>query len=210
MDIPAEVRAYADADFAEVNDAFVARLVELAGGIPEAEALDLGTGPGDIPVRVARVLPGWNITAVDVSPEMLDVAEQAIAAAGLDDRIGLLQADAKATGLGAGSFDVILSNSILHHINATGAFWNELRRLAKPGAVLLLRDLARPDSREAARAVVDEHAADETTLLKEEFFRSLLAAYTVGEVKEQLRTAGLTGLVVEQVTDRHLDVHGRF
>ena len=54
MDQPAEVQAYAAADFSGVNQAFVDRLVALAGNAEAARALDLGTGPGDVPIRLAR------------------------------------------------------------------------------------------------------------------------------------------------------------
>jgi len=57
MDIPREAEAYALADFAEVNEAFVARLHELAGTRGNLLAADLGTGPGGIPLRLLRVRP---------------------------------------------------------------------------------------------------------------------------------------------------------
>ncbi len=64
------------------------------------------------------------------------------------------------------------------------------------------------ESPAAAKTLVQHHAGNESALLQEEFYRSLLAAYTVEEVKEQLATAGLSGLTVAQVTNRHLDVFG--
>ena len=67
MDDRAEAEAYAAADFSGVNAAFAERLAELAVAIDNAEALDLGTGPADIPIRVARLKPGWRITAVDAA-----------------------------------------------------------------------------------------------------------------------------------------------
>ncbi len=208
MDDSSEAYAYAVADFAEVNRAFAQRLVELAGRLDEARAVDLGTGPGDIPVLVARAMPGWSITAVDASEPMLRYAHEAASAAGLADRIRLLLADVKDTGLPAGGFDVVFSNSILHHITDTASFWSEVRRIAAPGAVVLVRDLARPDSASSAEQIVHTYAAEETELLREEFYRSLLSAYTPQEVCGQLTRAGLNRLRVETVSDRHLDVCG--
>jgi ubiquinone/menaquinone biosynthesis C-methylase UbiE len=118
-------------------------------------------------------------------------------------------ADAKDTRLPAGMFDVIFSNSILHHISQADRFWAEMKRLAARGAVVLLRDLARPASPQAARDIVDRYAANETALLKEEYYRSLLSAYTVGEVEDQLARAALAGLEVAMASDRHMDVFGR-
>ena len=208
MDILAEAKAYAETDFSDVNQRSVERLVELAGPREKAEALDLGTGPGDIPVRLIRLHPQWRVTAVDASGPMLDFARRLVQRVGMVASIKLIQADAKRTGLPAHSFDVIFSNSLLHHLNDPVSLWAEIRRLARPNAVILLRDLARPASPEAAREIVNKYTADASVLLQEEYYRSLLASYTPDEVRAQLQQAGLSSLQVAMVSDRHLDVFG--
>lgn len=215
MDEAAEADAYALSDFSEVNQAFVERLLEL---VPTAEALDvidLGTGPGDIPVRLCLARPGWHVVAVDASAAMLSIAGKAAQEADLIDlptgqagRIELVQADARETGLPPHSFDVLFSNSILHHINDTAAFWKELKRLAKPGATMFLRDLARPATATAARKIVDTYGQVGPELMREEFYRSLLSSYTPEEVCTQLAEAKLDCLEVKMVTDRHMDIFG--
>lgn len=207
MDLPHEVEAYAQADFASVNQAFVNRLVDVVRK-PDARALDLGTGPGDIPLRIKQLAPNWQITAVDGAPAMLDLARQAQKRLGLTG-IEWCLADAKATGLPGGTFDVVCSNSIIHHVGDIGAFWREVRRLTKPGGWIFMRDLFRPATLQAAREITRHHAGTESPILQQEFFRSLLAAYTPQEVQKQLQDAGLTTLQVLAVTDRHMDVWGR-
>lgn len=207
MDLDDEAQAYADADFADVNAAFVDRLLEVAGGVEYAVALDLGTGPVDIPARVLRERPEWRVVAADASFAMLAIGRANLRESGCAP--GLVQTDAKRLSLAADAFDVVFSNSILHHITDTAAFWREVARVAKPGATLLLRDLSRPDSEEASWDIVETYSGDEPDLLKEEFHRSLLSAYTPDEVRNQLMAAGLRGLEVEKVTDRHLDIFGR-
>jgi ubiquinone/menaquinone biosynthesis C-methylase UbiE len=213
MDDPAEALAYARADFAQVNEAFVGRLLELAGAVERAAALDIGAGPADIALRLHRRRPGWRITAVDAAPAMLDLARAALRQAGVaegpDCPIRLVLGDAKALPLPAGEFDVIYSNSIIHHLPDPVDMWREVRRLGRSGSVVLFRDLSRPASPAAARAIVDKYAAGESPLLREEYYRSLLAAFTPEEVGEQLARAGLTMLKVQPITDRHYDVFGR-
>lgn len=209
MDLAAEADAYAAADFAQVNQAFVERLVELAGDRPGAKALDLGTGPADIPIRLARLRPGWRIVAADASAPMLEHARKLVRQARLTEVVELVLVDAKATAFAPHSFDVIFSNSILHHITDAASLWAEVKRLARRGAVVLFRDLARPASAEAAREIVKKYAGDATELLREEYYRSLLAAYTADEVRAQIEQAGLGALNVAMVSDRHLDVFGK-
>ena len=198
MDLPDEARAYAAADFAAVNGAFVARLLELTGPLDPARALDLGTGPADIPVRLLARRPGSRVTGVDGSAAMLDIARAAVGAAGVAGAIDLRLGDAAATGLPAAWFDVVFSNSLLHHVGDPVGLWREIRRVARPGAVVFVRDLARPADEAAARRLVRLHAGGESDLLREEFFRSLLSAYTPAEVRRQLERAGFTSMTVAE------------
>lgn len=210
MELPQEAAAYAKADFHDVNKAFVERLLQLAKTDQQAQAVDLGTGPAEIPILVAQARPAWRITAVDAGPIMLEHAKAAVkAAGGLGGRVELRQCDATDTQLPVASFDVVFSNSLLHHVSDPLKLWQEVARIAKPGAVVLLRDLARPRTTTYAREIVHRYATTASRLLKDEYYRSLLAAYTAGEVRQQLQQANLTQLKVEMVTDRHLDVLGR-
>jgi len=169
----------------------------------------VGTGPGDIPVRIVQQGVPWFVIATDMSPPMLDHARRAVHAAGFHWAVRLICTDAKFMPFPSGTFDIIFSNSILHHLSEIQLFWAEIRRAGKPGAFVMLRDLARPEDREAARAIVERHSGDESALLQEEFYRSLLASYTPDELRVQLSRAQLGSLRVEMVSDRHLDVFGR-
>jgi predicted NBD/HSP70 family sugar kinase len=76
-------------------------LLELPGPCEKAFALDLGTGPGDIPVRLMRLRPKWRVVAVDASQPMLEFARRLVDRAALSSSIELVHADAKRTGLPA-------------------------------------------------------------------------------------------------------------
>lgn len=198
-----EDTAYARADFSEVNAAFVTRLLEVAASCPRFKAIDLGAGPGDIALRAARARPEWNVTAFDLSSVMTDAARNAAREAGVKN-LQVLQGNAADTKLPAHSFDVIFSNSLLHHVNDAAQLWREIKRLAAPGAAIFLRDLFRPDSEARASELVELHTTGHTPQQKELFYRSLLAAYTPDEIRAQVAAAGLN-LSVTTVTDRHVD-----
>jgi ubiquinone/menaquinone biosynthesis C-methylase UbiE len=140
---------------------------------------------------------------------MLDLARSRIRREKLGSRISLHKADACRTQLGGDTFDVVASNSILHHVADPAAFWQEVRRLCRPGGLVFVRDLFRPDSQARADRIVQTYAGQACELLQAEFHRSLLAAYTPEEIADQLGRAGLADLRVDLVTDRHVDVFGR-
>ena len=209
MDGIEEAEAYAESDFSEVNQAFVRRLFELVPDERDLVALDLGTGPGDIPIRVTLARPLWHVVAVDASEAMLRIARAAADRAGVAKNIEWALVDAKHTGLAPHRFDVILSNCILHHVNDVASFWGELKRVARPGAAVLLRDLYRPATAETARKIVETYGVVGPKRMQDDYYRSLLAAYTPEEVRAQLAGAQLATLKVEKITDRHMDIFGR-
>lgn len=205
MDDAAQVVAYARADFSDSNRAFVRSLVET---FPHAlrHVVDLGCGPGEVAIRIAQAT-GGRVTAVDGSEAMLNLAREAVASAGLQDRITIHRARLPDAQLPEHAFDAVVSKDMLHHLSDPQVLWSTVRRLARPGGAVLVMDLIRPASPEAARDIVEAVSANEDPILKEDFYNSLCAAFTVDEVREQLRAAGLNATVT-QVTDRHLLVSG--
>jgi cyclopropane fatty-acyl-phospholipid synthase-like methyltransferase len=208
MDDPEQARAYARADFEEENQGFVDRFLDCFPEITSGHVLDLGCGPADIPIRLARALPGCRITGVDGSAPMIALGVEAVRAAGLTDRITLRCERFQETVLGERA-DAVISNSLLHHVPNSLQFWHAVRQLAKPGAAVLVMDLLRPDSPSAAQAIVDRYAAGEPAILRRDFYNSLLAAFTDDEVAAQLTEMNLSRLLVDVPDDRHWVVGGR-
>ncbi len=204
----AQALAYAEADFAQVNQGFVDRFRACFPKTVGGTMVDLGCGPADIPVRFARALPGFTITAVDGSEPMIALAHQAVKAAGLEARVHPRCARLPMLALPLQSFDAVVSNSLLHHMPDPRLFWNELVRLGKPGATVLVMDLFRPESPERAREIVEQYAGNEPPVLKEDFCNSLCAAFTLREIRFQVRSRGLGALVCELASDRHWIVWG--
>ena len=207
MDDKEEARIYDDADFSRVNR-YCARKIFKLLDTNRGHALDLGTGPAEIPILLCTLAPGWKITAVDASASMLQLARARVKKAGLGERIRLLRADAKNLSQLRQRFSAIFSNSLLHHLHDPAPFWREVKRLTRPGGSVMIQDLRRPPNRIRARELTRRHTAGDPPLLKQLFYQSLLAAFTPGEVRIQLNDAKLD-LRVRTTTDRHLVVSGR-
>ncbi len=208
MDDPEQALAYARADFEEENRGFVARFHEYFPDFNGGHVLDLGCGPADITIRFAREWAGCSLTGVDASPAMIRLAAEAVRAAGLTDRVALRCERVQQFALSEPA-DAAISNSLLHHLPNPYQFWHVLRRLVKPGGCVLVMDLLRPESPEAAQTIVDRYAAGESPLLRRDFYNSLLAAFTEDEVAAQLAEMNLTRLLIDVPDDRHWVVGGR-
>lgn len=211
MDTHDQAAAYAAADFDASNTLFIDLLRRLVPGPLEgARALDLGCGPADISIRFLRAYPGTTCDALDGSQPMLDHARTALdALPGLAPRCRLIQDRIPSAALASRHYDLIISNSLLHHLPDPQVLWQTLIETGKPGAPVLIMDLMRPASPGWVEALVSTYVEDEPEVLQEDFRNSLYAAFEPAEVTEQLRLAGLDALEVTVVSDRHLAVSGR-
>ncbi len=211
MDDAEQAAAYAAADFSAPNALFIESLLALQPDLNHLSVLDIGCGPGDICLALAAQFPDACICGIDGSVAMLDIARQK-----RDDRNSGLHGGGPEFlhyvlpehDLPAASVDVILSNSLLHHLHEPQVLWQSVIGLGRPGCRVCVMDLLRPDSIRQAREIVNRHAAGEHEVLKRDFYHSLLAAFRPAEVQDQLVAASLSQLEVRVVSDRHLLVSG--
>jgi trans-aconitate methyltransferase len=198
-----QVRAYADADFEAPHSHFIELLGERFDRLPQQGlALDLGCGAGDISRRYAAMFPGWCIDGVDGSATMLAAARERT-----PETAPIRYTEVRLPAAPTGRYDMIFSNSLLHHLADPAVLWSTIYDWANSGCRVCVMDLLRPESRAAAERLVDEYAGDEPTVLQNDFLHSLLAAYEEAEIVEQLQSAGLP-LSVEVISDRHVIVWG--
>lgn len=210
MDDEEQARAYAQADFSEPHDLFVRRCSNAIGhDLGPARVLDLGCGPADVTVRFAKAYPMALIDGVDGAEAMLRLGKERIGIDRLEERVRLHRVILPAPCAQLTHYDVILSNSLLHHLKKPAVLWDAVRRYAKPGAAVCIMDLMRPSTVDDVKNLVALHAADAPAVLRRDFEASLFAAYTQEEVAQQLVEARFTTLQVSAISDRHLWVGGR-
>jgi cyclopropane fatty-acyl-phospholipid synthase-like methyltransferase len=207
MDDPEQALIYAQADFEQENQGFVDRFRDYFPDFSEGHVFDLGCGPGDIPIRFARLFPSCRITGVDASAPMVRLAEDTARKAGLSDRM-TFRCERFQDLAGVSVADAAISNSLLHHVPNPLQFWHKLRLAVKPGSPVLVMDLLRPDSPEDAQAIVDRYTSDAPDILRKDFYNSLLAAFTEDEIGAQLARMNLTRLLIDVIDDRHWVVGG--
>lgn len=206
MDSPQEARDYDSMDHAEVNRLFVSDLLAFLTTLPEQErfdVLDLGTGTAQIPIEFCRQSPEGRILAVDAAIEMLELARYNIELASVTTRVQLAHGDAKQLLYPAGMFDIVMSNSIVHHLPEPAIALAEAVRVLKPGGVIFFRDLLRPASDAEVTRLVELYAGQGNELQRALFDASLRAALTVAEVQAIVTPLGYPAESVVMTSDRH-------
>ncbi len=210
MDTASEAADYNSMDHSAVNRLFAENL--LATGVfgdRELSILDLGTGTALIPIEVCRRTGRCRVLAVDLAAHMLELARQNVTAAGLASRIRLEKIDAKALPFVDGRFDVVMSNSIIHHIPEPIRALQEAVRVTKTGGLLFIRDLLRPNDEQTLAQLVETYAGSENAHSRQMFDDSLHAALSLGEIRGLVTELGFPAESVQPTSDRHWTWVGR-
>ena len=210
MDSEKEANEYNDMDHSVVNQLFVADLLEFAASLQDREiefelgdVLDLGTGTALIPIELCKQHGSCRVMAVDLATSMLDLAVYNIEAWGMTERITLAQVDAKKLGYDDETFDVVMSNSIVHHIPQPLSCVQQMVRVTKASGVLFVRDLMRPDDLETLEELVQTYAGEETDYSRKLFRDSLHAALSLEEIQNMVKELGFDRESVQATSDRH-------
>lgn len=213
MNASEQARAYAAADFSEPHEHFVDVYAQKFEAPPHnGFVLDLGCGPADVTLRFARRFGFCTVLGVDGADAMLRLGRAAIDEARLADRVSLRKAYLPALNIADVAADVIISNSLLHHLRDPQVLWQSVNENRHRGPAqstqIFVMDLIRPEDDAQVKHFVDKYAGNEPDVLRHDFAASLRAAYRPEEVREQLVKANLETLRVEVISDRHLIVFG--
>ncbi len=228
MDTPEEARAYDEMDFTAVNAAFVADLVaaltpadlqlardattpEFTPALPTSlppTILDVGTGTARIPLEFCLQVDWGHVLAVDLSPAMLEIAQENVHASRYRDRITLRQTTTTPLVAEGARFQIVMSNSLVHHVADAAQLLRELAMLVTPGGVLFVRDLLRPETSAAIEELVNTHAGQDTPRQQQLFRQSLAASLSLKEVEAIARELPIETTVTKN-SDRHWTLVGK-
>ena len=120
------------------------RTVALAAIEPRARVLEVGCGTGSVCIAAALAVPTAEILGTDPAPEMVQFAANKAAKAKVDAsfEVGVIERIERESG----SFDVVLSSLMLHHLpqDTASAGLAEVFRVLTPGGRLVVVDCRGP------------------------------------------------------------------
>jgi len=210
MESSEEAEAYssaaAHAHLDHLDNTFIDHVASL--GVRSGVALDAGTGPGQIPIKLALKLPQLEIVGIDLSEAMLAKARKGAVAAGVEDKVRFDLGDARRLPYPDHHFDLAMCNSLLHHAADPLATLNELARVTRQQGALLLRDLRRPSSL-AFLFHVSWFGRHYQGLMKQLFTDSVRAAYTPQELEDLLARSKIVGGKVFRRGQSHIGIERR-
>jgi len=116
---------------------------EVAVELSQGRILDVGTGPGYLPIEIARSAPRVEVVGIDVSSDMVRIARRNAERAGLSSRVRFMVEDANRMPFENSYFDLIVSTGSLHHWREPLRVMNEIHRVLRDGGQAWIYDLQR-------------------------------------------------------------------
>ena len=147
-------------------------------GITSGVALEVGPGPGYLGIDWLTKTKDTILKGLDLSADMIMVAQRNAKEFHVDDRVEYVLGDAKQMLFLDETFDAVFSNGSLHEWSDPKAVLSEIYRVLKPGGVYYISDLRR-DITLFARLLLQIAIPRER---KKGFLSSLNASYTTEEI----------------------------
>lgn len=157
-------RMVIDSYYSQVAEEIAAHL---SGGI----ILDIGTGPGYLPIEIARRSSNVHIIGIDLSHKLIEIARSNAAKAGFSDRLKFHPGNAGRLGFEDSSFDMVISTGMLHSLKEPVKVLQEIYRVLKAGKEAWIFDPAKVASQ------IDRQKWKASLNLRERFFLWLFGLF---------------------------------
>ena len=174
---------------------------EIVADFEEGALLDLGTGPGYLPVEIAKLSPAITILAVDLSRKLIRMAGANALKAGVADRVRFEVGNAAKLRYNDDTFDMVLSTGMLHSLKNPTAVLGEMKRVLKEGGQAWIYDPAR------IIRFIDKNEWKASLNLRERFFLRLfgllglhkpITVYRRDQVIPMIEAAGFSSYTIEE------------
>ena len=163
--------AYAKATRMAIESYYRQVAKKIVAHLKSGTILDLGTGPGYLPIEIVKKSSQIQIIGIDLSRRLIQMARANALTAGLADRLNFQLGNAAALDFEDSSFDMVISTGMLHSIKEPVKVLQEIHRVLKAGREAWIFDPARVTS------AVDRKKWKASLNLRERFFLQLFQLF---------------------------------
>lgn len=165
----------------------------IKSGITEGLALEIGPGPGYLGLEWLKNTQGTTLKGVDISPDMISLAERNAEEYGLSERVEYVHSSGDKMPFDDETFDAVFTNGSLHEWSDPENTFNGIWRILKRGGRIFLSDLRR-DMFFLVKWFLLINAKPKE--IRQGLITSINAAYTPDELKELKKGTKLENCIV--------------
>jgi ubiquinone/menaquinone biosynthesis C-methylase UbiE len=174
---------------------------EIVSNFKEGSILDLGTGPGYLPVEIVKRSPAIKIVGVDLSRKLIQMANINAKKAGVSDSVSFEVGNAANLRYNNDAFDMVISTGMLHSLKNPINVLIEINRVLKKGGEAWIYDPAR------IIHFIDQKKWKASLNIRERFFLLLfgliglhkpIAVYRRDQVIPMIEAAGFKTHTIEE------------
>ena len=162
---------------------------EIVARLEKGTILDLGTGPGYLPIEIANRSSNIRIVGVDLSRKLIEMARSNAARAGLSDRLKFQLGNAGRLNFEDSAFDMVMSTGMLHSLKAPVKVLKEIYRVLKKDGEAWIYDPAKVVSQ------VDRRKWKASLTAREQFFLWLFGLFGLHKPIETYTREQVTDLI---------------
>jgi ubiquinone/menaquinone biosynthesis C-methylase UbiE len=174
---------------------------EVVSVFKKGSLLDLGTGPGNLPLEIVRLAPEIRVVGIDLSRRLIRMARSRAQEANLSKYLVFEVADAADLRFDDESFDMVISTGMLHSLKKPLKVLKEIFRVLKRGGEAWIYDPARITHH------IDKHQWRASLNRRERFFLWLfgllglqkpIVLYSRTEIVPLIEAAGFSSYAVDE------------
>lgn len=165
-------------------------------GITHGHALEVGNGPGYMGLEWLKNTQGTSLTGLDISPDMVALAQRNAKEYGLESRSQYVQSSGSRMPFEEGTFDAVFTNGSLHEWAEPKATFDEIWRVLRKGGRYLISDLRRDMP---ALLHWFMHLMARPKMMRPGLESSIGASYTLDELRDLVEGTKIEGCKIESV-----------
>ena len=167
----------------------------LTTGIDHGAALEVGPGPGYVGLEWLKKTTDTTLRALEISPEMIRLAERNAQDYELEERVKYIQGDAHKMPFDDETFDGVFTNNSLHEWVRPIIILNEIWRVLKSGGRYCISDFRR-DMNSLMKCFL--YIIAKPTEIRSGLTTSINASYTPEEIRPVLESSELRGYILKK------------
>ncbi len=119
---------------------------EVVSRLKAGVILDLGTGPGYLPIEIVKRSPSVRVDGIDLTRKLINMAQENAVRAGVADRLHFEVGSAAKLRFEDSSYDMVISTGMLHMLKDPIKVLRECYRVLKSGGEAWIYDPAKVSS----------------------------------------------------------------